>query len=161
MSEHTYDDRLISGAVIATEMAFALDDVVDVKTFGRDAAPEPGCVSFRYRVKPLRDLRLEGPVKALSGLTGMLRVTSERERTERLGRFTREADGYGIAINLFEPELDRFIGLMASGLKPRNLHLEFDNEVVQWFEVGDYWDDVRYRSVSIHEYLIEWSRDAG
>lgn len=161
MSEPPYDDRLISGAVIAAELAFTLDDVATVRTFGRDAAPEPGCVSFRYGVNPLLDLSLEGPVKVLSGLTGTLRVTSQRERTERLGRLTREADGYSIAVNLFEPELDRFIRLMASGLKPRNLHVEFDNEVVQWFEVGDYWDDVRYPSVNIHEYLIEWSRVSG
>lgn len=161
MSEHTYDDRLISGAVITAELAFALDDGEVVRPFGRDPTPEPGCVSFRYGVKPLLDLSLEGPVKVLSGLPGTLRVTSQRERTERLGRLTREANGYSIDIHLFEPELDRFIRLMASGLKPRNLHIEFDNEVVQWFQIGDYWDDVRYPSANIHEYLIEWSRDAG
>lgn len=159
MSEPPPDDRLISGAVIAAEMTFALDAVAGAITFGRDAAPEPGCVSFRYRVKPLRDVALEGTVKALSGLTGMLRVTSQRERTERLGRFRREADGYSIGINLFEPELDRFLKLMASGLNPRTLLIEFDIEVAQWFELEDYWDDVRYPYVDIHEYRIEWCRE--
>src|SRR5690606_4545669 len=113
MSPHPPDDRLISGAVIAAEMSFAIDSVGGVRTYGRDAAPEPGCVSFRYGLRPLRDIALEGPVKALSGLTGVLRVSSQRERTERLGRFSREADGYSVWINLFEPELDRFIKLMA------------------------------------------------
>ena len=157
MSQHPPDDRLISGAIIAAEMSFALDAVESAATYGRDAAPEPGCVAFRYRVEPLRDIALEGPVKALSGLTGVLRVNSQRERTERLGRFSREANGYSIWINLFEPELDRFIKLMASGLTPRTLMIEFDVEVAQWFDVGDYWDDVRYPRIDIHEYRIEWS----
>ena len=161
MSPHPPDDRLISGAVITAEMSFALDSVGGVTTFGRDAAPEPGCVSFRYRLKPLRDVALEGTVKALSGLAGVLRVSSQRERTERLGRFSRETDGYSVGINLFEPELDRFIRLMASGLTPRALMIEFDIEVAQWVEPGDYWDDARYPHVDIHEYRIEWSRGAG
>lgn len=88
----------------------------------------------------------------------MLRLTSQRERTERLGRFSREADGYSIGINLYEAELDRFINLMASGLAPRTLTIEFDIEVAQWFDLGDYWDDVRYPRVNIHEYRIDWSR---
>lgn len=161
MSLHLPDDRLISGAIIAAELSFELNGVDSVATFGRDAEPEPGCVSFRYRLKPLRDIALEGTVKALSGLTGLLRVTSQRERTERLGRFSREAEGYSVGINLFEPELDRFIKLMALGLTPRTLMIEFDIEVAQWFDVGAYWDDVRYPHVDIHEYRIEWSRDGG
>ena len=161
MSQLPPDDRLISGAVIAAEMWFALDSVGSVTTFGRDAAAEPGCVSFRYGLKPLREIALEGTVKALSGLTGVLRLSSQRERTERLGRLSREADGYSVGINLFEPELDRFIQLMASGLTPRTLKIEFDIEVAQWVEVGDYWDDARYPRVDIHEYYIDWSSGSG
>lgn len=158
MSEHLPDERLISGAVIAAEIWFEVGELVGVKTFGRDAAPEPGCVSFQWGVKPGRDVALEGPAMALSGLAGSLQVTSQRERTERLGLFRREQESYSIGINLFEPEADRFLSLMASGLRPRTLLLEFDIEVVQWFECENYWDDVRYPYVNIHEYRIEWTR---
>lgn len=156
MNEQLPDSRLISGAVISAEMWFELDRVSGATTFGRDAEAAPGCVSLLYRVKPLRDLGLEGPVKALSGLTGECSIASQRERTQSLGRLTREAQGYRIWINLFEAELDRFIGLMASGLTPHTLKVEFDIEVAQWFEMGDYWDDVRYPRVDIHEYHIDW-----
>lgn len=60
MSEHLSDDRLVSGAIIAAEMGFALNTIAGATTLGRDAAAEPGCVSFQYEVKPLRDLALEG-----------------------------------------------------------------------------------------------------
>ncbi|NEX93811.1 hypothetical protein [Caulobacter sp. 17J65-9] len=154
MSEH--DERLISGAVITAEMWFELE-LASATVFGRDEAPEPGCFCLRYRVSPLVDVALEGPVKALSQLSGTLAVSNQRERTQRLGRFSREDDGYRIDINLFEAELDRFLKLVGLGLRPRMLKLEFDIEVPQWFELGQYWDDVRYPRVDIHEHWIEWS----
>lgn len=158
MSELSPDDRLISGAVISAEIWFALDAVSAAVTFGRDEVLEPGCVSFRYGVRPLRHLTLEGEVKSLSDLTGILCVSSQRERTERLGSFRRQSAGYSVEINLLEAELDRFIGLLASGLIPRTLKVEFDIEVAQWFDMSDYWDDVRYPIVDLHEYHIEWAQ---
>lgn len=158
MGERLSDDRLVSGAVIPAEIGFTLDTVSSAITLGRDASLEPGCVSLEYPLKPLRDLALEGPIRVLSGLPGVLRVTSQRERTQRLGRLRRDADGYSLEIHLFETELDRFIGFVAAGLKPTTLAVEFDVEVAPWFEMGDYWDDVVYPVVDIHEYRIGWSR---
>lgn len=159
MSDPLPDDRLVSGAVLSAEMWFAIEPVASARTFGRNEAPEPGCVALEYRVSPLTDITLEGPVKFLSALTGTLSVSSQREITQRLGQFRRERDGYRIGISLFEAEIDRFLMLMASGLSPRILKLEFDIEVAQWVELGEYWDDVRYPRVEIHEHYIEWSRD--
>jgi hypothetical protein len=157
MDEQQPDARLIYGAVITPEMWFEIEAASAATTYGRDAAAEPGCIAVRYRAKPVRDVVLEGPVKILSELTGTLSIGSQREIIQRLGRFSRQTNGYQISINLFEAELDRFLKLMASGLRPRILKLEFDIEVPQWFELGEYWDDLRYPDVPIHEYWIEWS----
>lgn len=161
MSEQPPDHRLIYGAVIAAEMWFELEPLSAARTFGRDAAPEPGCVAFESALRPLTDIALEGPVKSLSALSGVVRFTSQRERTVRLGRVSRETSGYSVSIHLFEAELDRYLGLLAAGLTPWRLKLEFDIEVPQWFEVGDYWDDVRYPFVDVHEHVLDWRPLAG
>jgi hypothetical protein len=161
MTELPPDDRLISGAVVTAEMWFELDDVAVARTFGLDTLQEPGSVSFQFSVTPQCDVALEGPTKALSALSGQLHVSSQRERTGRLGRLCRDADGYSIWINLFESELDRFLRLLGLGLRPRALRLEFDIEVAQWVDDADYWDDARYPRVDIHEYCISWSPRPG
>lgn len=156
MSEETVDHRLVYGAVIWPDVWFELEPVSLARTHGRNAAPEPGCVTLEFGLKPLEDIALEGQVESLSALPGVLYVTSQRERTQRLGRISRDANGYSVTINLFEPELDRFLKLLVSGLTPGQLKLEFDIEVHQWVEIEGYWDDVRYPYVDIHEYRIDW-----
>ena len=156
MNEQEPDHRLVYGAVLDAEMWFEVEPLSAARTFGRDAAPEPGCVSLEFGLKPVNDIGLEGPVELLSQLKGALHLTSQRERTQRLGRFNRERDGYSVRISLFEPELDRILKLLVRGLTPCRLKLEFDIEVHQWVEIEGYWDDVRYPHVDIHEYVLDW-----
>jgi hypothetical protein len=151
------DDRLVSGAVISTFLYF------DVKTrqarmFARDAA-ERGFVYLDCELTPAIDLTLEGEKKTLSLLSGELTLGPQRELTRSVGQLQRWAgDRYAVSLYLYEHEVPNLLALISGGFEPTALKLEFDIEVEQWVELGDYWDDVRYPSVDIAEYTLTWSR---
>jgi hypothetical protein len=160
MTTDAPDDRLISGAVIMGDFWFEVGATTMATTYGFSTGTVSP-VTLHADLAIMGDKKLESPAGSLSRLGGALHLAPGRESKGKAGRLVREPpDHYAVNLHMYEREAAQVLQLLAGGFRIARVHVEFDIEVTQGFAAmqDDYWDDLRYPRVDIHEFSLDWIR---
>lgn len=152
----SFDGRVVSGPAIAGFMWFDISEPM-ITLSGDDGGHPP--LAMHHDIVAAQEVRLETPHKALTTLKGALSIGRRwDDRYDTRGFLRRDgSEYYTVSVDMPEAEWQETMRLLSWGFLPRTLELQFDVHHEQHFDGDDYWDDVRYPSVPIHQYRLDWT----